>query len=108
MSVEYRPGRPQRPPSHPGEALLEIIEDHAQLSIADAAERMHVTRQALNAVVRGRSRVTAELAERFVAVFGGDASLWLGMQLRCDQYAARVKLAPVLPKLAKFTYPKVA
>jgi addiction module HigA family antidote len=83
--------------------MREIIEERALLSVAAAAEAMHVTRQSLNDVPRGKTGVTAEMAERFEKVFGGSADLWLHMQIRCDRYAAREKLVDVLPKLRRIT-----
>ena len=38
-----------REPTHPGELIGEILEEHFHLSVPDAAARMGVTRQALHA-----------------------------------------------------------
>src|SRR5579872_6848107 len=54
-----------RAPTHPGELIGEIIEEHFKLTIADAAERMGITRQALHNVVRGKSNVSADMAALF-------------------------------------------
>jgi len=53
-----------RSPTHPGELMREIIEEHARLSVTDAARRMGVSRQALHAVLRGRSAVSADMARQ--------------------------------------------
>jgi len=44
--------------------MREIIEEHARLSVTDVARRMGVSRQALHAVLRGRSAVSADMALR--------------------------------------------
>ncbi len=96
-----------RPPTHPGELMREIIEEHARLSVTDAARRMGVSRQALHAVLCGRSAMSADMALRFARLVGGRAELFLRMQENLDLWSARRRLAgrlariePVAPKRA--------
>ncbi len=88
-----------RPPTHPGELMREIIEEHARLSVTDAARRMGVSRQALHAVLCGPLR--------FARLVGGRAELFLRMQENLDLWSARRRLAgrlariePIAPKRA--------
>jgi plasmid maintenance system antidote protein VapI len=48
----------RRAPTHPGELMREILEEHARIPIAEAARRMDVSRQSLHAILRGESAVT--------------------------------------------------
>jgi addiction module HigA family antidote len=82
----------RRPPSHPGELMREIIEGPASLSVTDAARRMGISRQALRAVLHGRSAVSADMALRFARLTGGRAELFLRMQENLDLWTARQRL----------------
>lgn len=75
--------------THPGPWLKTEIIDAHQLPIVDAAKRLHVTRQALSALVNGRAGLTAEMAIRFEKVFGLDAATSLQMQTSYDLAQAR-------------------
>src|SRR5215207_8222594 len=90
--AEYVVRNQTRVPTHPGELMREIIEEHALLSVTDAARRMGVSRQALHAVLRGRSAVSADMALRFAQLTGGRAELFLRMQENLDLWLARQRL----------------
>ena len=77
--------------AHPGPWLKTEIIDAHQLPIVDAAKRLHVTRQALSALVNGRAGLTAEMAIRFEKVFGLDAATSLQMQIFYDLAQARAR-----------------
>jgi antitoxin HigA-1 len=93
----------RRPPSHPGELMREIIEGPASLSVADAARRMGISRQALRAVLRGRSAVSADMALRFARLTGGRAELLLRMQENLDLWTARRRLGVSLARIQPIT-----
>jgi len=75
-------------PVHPG-ALAKANLDELNLSVADAAKAMKVTRQQLHNVMQGRSAVTPGMALRFEKAFGGSADMWLRMQVAYDLAQAR-------------------
>lgn len=79
---------PMKNPVHPG-ALAQANLDELNLSVAEAAKSMRISRQQLHNVVRGRSSVTPEMALRFEKAFGGTADLWLRMQAAYDLAQAR-------------------
>jgi antitoxin HigA-1 len=90
---EYPVRRPlKRPAVHPGALMREILEDHLNLTIAEAARRMGVSRPALYAVLNGTAAVTAEMALRFARLTGGAPELYLNMQTGYDLEAARQRL----------------
>jgi len=75
-------------PVHPG-VLVKANLDELGVSVADAAEALGVTRQALYNVVGGKSAVTPDMAIRFEKGFGGSADMWLRMQVAYSLAQAR-------------------
>jgi addiction module HigA family antidote len=70
-------------PAHPGE-LIRANLDELEVSVADAARHLGVTRQHLYNVIGGRSGVEPEMAVRLAMAFGGEADAWLLMQANYD------------------------
>lgn len=97
-----------RIPTHPGELMREIIEEHVELSVTEAARRMGVSRQALHSVLRGRSAVSADMALRFAQLVSGQAELYLRMQENLDLWQARERLGARLSKIAPVAAKKAA
>lgn len=97
-----------RAPTHPGELMREIIEEHVELSVTEAARRMGVSRQALHAVLRGRTAVSADMALRFARLVNGQAELFLRMQENLDLWGARQRLGARLSKIAPVAIKKAA
>jgi len=91
--------RPQRPPSHPGELIREILEDHLRLSVADTARRIGVSRQSLHSVLAGSTAVTPEMALRLAKLFGCNPDLWLRMQQAHDMWLAERRIAKDLARI---------
>ncbi|MBM3647944.1 MAG: HigA family addiction module antidote protein [Alphaproteobacteria bacterium] len=106
--TELSARRPARAPTHPGELMREIIKEHVRLSVTEAARRMGVSRQALHAVLRGRSAVSADMALRFAQLTGGRPELFLHMQEKCDLWMARLRLGVRLSKIAPVTSKRAA
>jgi len=74
-------------PAHPGEVLREYLPE--DMSVTDAAKALNVTRQALSALLNGRSGVSADMALRLEAALGVEAGFWLRMQVAYDLWEAR-------------------
>jgi addiction module HigA family antidote len=79
---------PMKNPVHPG-TLAKANLDELNLSVAEAAKTMKITRQQLYNVMQGRSALTPEMALRFEKAFGGSADMWLRMQSAYDLAQAR-------------------
>jgi addiction module HigA family antidote len=77
-----------RPTTHPGEMLLKEFLEPAGVSQADAAKRIGVPFQRLNAIVRGRRAVSADTAIRLEALTRMDAVFWLRLQADWDLWHA--------------------
>lgn len=76
-------------PPHPGEVLKELYLDPLELSIAEAARGLKVTRKHLSTIVNGRSAITPGMALRLAKAFGGSAQSWLNMQQAYDLWQAK-------------------
>ena len=75
-------------PVHPGK-LVEANLEELNLTVAETAKALHVTRQQLYNVMRGKSAVSPDMALRFEKAFGGSATMWLAMQTAYDLAQAR-------------------
>jgi addiction module HigA family antidote len=78
----------RRPPTHPGEILLEEFLGPLGLSQAEAARRMGVSTNRLNELVRGKRGVTAETALRLGQLLGTSPEFWLNLQMMFDLWHA--------------------
>ena len=85
-------------PAHPGQVLREYLPE--SLSVAEAAKRLGVTRQALSALINGRAGVSASMALRLEAALGTSAEMWLAMQTNYDLWHARKRRAPKVVRIA--------
>ena len=77
-----------RPPTHPGEMLLREFLEPLGVSQVEAARRMHIPFQRLNAIVKGRRGVSADTALLFEELTGWDAQIWLTLQAKVDLWYA--------------------
>ena len=84
-------------PSHPGEILREYLPPG--MSVSEAANRLKVTRQALSALLNGRSDMSVEMALRLEAALGVKADFWLKLQLQRDLWDARKRPTPHVAKI---------
>ena len=77
-----------RPPTHPGEMLVKEFLEPLGVSQVDAAARMRIPFQRLNAIVKGRRGVSADTALLLEALTGWDAQIWLTLQSKWDLWRA--------------------
>ena len=77
-----------RPPTHPGEMLLKEFLEPLDVSQVEAADRMNIPFQRLNAIVKGRRGVSADTALLLEALTGWDAQIWLTLQSKWDLWHA--------------------
>ncbi|MEP6784978.1 MAG: HigA family addiction module antitoxin [Sphingomonadales bacterium] len=82
----------ERQPTHPGEILKEDVLPALNLSIAEAARQLGISRQALHKVLAGTVAVTPEMALRLGRWCGNGPGLWLRMQQAHDLWAAERKM----------------
>ena len=77
-----------RPPTHPGEMLLEEFLKPLGISQSEFALRLGVSVPRLNGIIRGKRGVTPDTALRLARVLGMSADFWLGLQLDWDLWHA--------------------
>jgi addiction module HigA family antidote len=79
---------PSRAPTHPGEMLLKEFLEPLGVFQVEAADRMKIPFQRLNAIVKGRRAVSADTALLLEALTGWDAQIWLTLQAKWDLWHA--------------------
>lgn len=83
-SLVARPLPTNRPPTHPGEMLLEEILRPMGITQSAFAIRLGVSFPRLNEIIRRRRSVTPDTALRLARVTGMSADFWLGLQQDWD------------------------
>lgn len=77
-----------RPPTHPGEMVLEEYLKPLGVSQSAFAIRLGVSFPRLNEIIRGKRSVTPDTALRLGRVLGISAGFWLGLQQDWDLWHA--------------------
>ncbi len=73
-----------REPIHPGEFLREEYMADLDLSVADLARRLGVTRQTVNDIVREKRGLSPDMCLRLGRLFGTTPQFWMNMQAKVD------------------------
>lgn len=77
-----------RPPTHPGEMLLEEFLRPLGVTQRRLADAIQVPYQRVNEIVNGRRGVTPSTALRLARYLGTSVDFWLNLQQRWDLYRA--------------------
>ncbi|MCA1790889.1 MAG: HigA family addiction module antidote protein [Thioalkalivibrio sp.] len=77
-----------RPPTHPGEMLLEEFLKPLNITQSAFAIRLGVSFPRLNEVINAKRSVTPDTALRLARVTGMSADFWLGLQQDWDLWHA--------------------
>jgi antitoxin HigA-1 len=89
-----------RPPTHPGEMLLEELLNPLGITQSAFAVRLGVSFPRLNEIINARRSVTPDTALRLARVTGMSADFWLGLQQDWDLWhAMRSESAADIDKL---------
>lgn len=78
----------KRPPTSPGEMLLEEFLRPSGLTQVEAARKMQIPLNRLNEIIRGRRGVSADTALRLARLFKTSPEFWMGLQTDCDLWHA--------------------
>lgn len=102
---------PMKNPGHPGRQIKEEL-SFLNLSVAEAAEGLGITRQQLHNVISGKSVITPDMAVRLEKGIGSTAETWLKMQAAYDLARARdraeqITIARLVPKAAEAPAPRL-
>lgn len=77
-----------RPPTHPGEMLLEEFLRPLGMTQTELAARIHVSFPRVNEIVNGKRGVTPDTALRLARLFGTTPEFWLNGQQNWDLWHA--------------------
>ncbi len=77
-----------RPPTRPGEMLLEEFVKPLAITQSELASRLGISFPRLNEIIRGKRAITSDTALRLARVLGMSADFWLGLQLDWDLWHA--------------------
>ncbi|TVQ57422.1 MAG: addiction module antidote protein, HigA family [Spirulina sp. DLM2.Bin59] len=89
-----------RPPTHPGEMLLEEFLTPLNLTQKDLANAILVPYQRVNEIINQRRGVTPSTALRLAKFFDISPDFWLNLQLRWDLYHAQQEEQQILSQIA--------
>jgi antitoxin HigA-1 len=78
-----------RPPTHAGEILLEEFLKPLELTQVEAAEKMGISLNRMNELIRGKRGVTADTALRLAKLLKTTPEFWLNLQNAYDLYEAK-------------------
>ena len=102
MSDIYASERPKRAPSHPGELLREVVLPALNMTVTDAADHLHVSRQQLHNILSEKAGVPPEMALRLGKFCGNGPDLWISMQQAHDLWQASKKVAKEVDRIQTF------
>ena len=78
----------RRPPTRPGEMLLEEFVKPLGITQSELAIRLGISFPRLNEIIRGKRSITSDTALRLARVLGMSADFWLGLQMDWDLWHA--------------------
>jgi len=89
----------QMKPTHPGEMLREDFMPDYRLTAASLAEKLGVSRQTINEILRERRAVSPSMALRLSRLFGNAPEFWLNAQRAVDIWLAQKDQKKALKKI---------
>lgn len=84
-------------PTHPGE-MLDFMPDYG-LTAASLADKLGVSRQTVNEILRERRSISPSTALRLSRLFGNTPEFWLNAQRAVDLWVAEKKNKKTLGKI---------
>lgn len=79
---------PNRPPSHPGTVLRDIVLDGEKPTKAEFAAALGISRQMLHGILTEKHPITVDMAVKLGHVLGNGPGIWLRMQQSHDLWHA--------------------
>ena len=92
-----------RPPTHPGEILLEEYLKPMNLSQRELADAIQAPYQRVNDLVNGRRGITPGTALRLAKFFDTSPDLWMNLQKNLDLWKAMKREGELLDDIPVFT-----
>ena len=94
---------PSPRPSAPRQVLKEKLLDEMQLSQAELANAIGISRPRLNMILKGRCQISAEIALRIERVFDIAPQYWLRIRNEFELFEERERIAQELDRLRQLT-----
>lgn len=91
-----------RPPTHPGEMLLEEYLTPMKLTQRELADAIYVPYQWVNDIVNRRRGISPSTALRLAKFFGMSPDFRMNLQLRWDMYFAQRGETPILEEIQPY------
>jgi addiction module HigA family antidote len=82
-----------RPPTHPGEILLEEFLKPKEISQSALSAKLGIPLQRINTIINGKRGVTPETALLLSRFFETTAEFWMNLQTKYDLWVAERKMA---------------
>ncbi len=82
-----------RAPTHPGEVLLKEFLEPMELTQVEVAQKMEISQNRLNELIRGKRGVTADTALRLAKLLKTTPEFWMNLQAAWDLYHAKHAMA---------------
>lgn len=82
-----------RPPTHPGEVLLEEFLKPREISQSALSAKLGIPLQRINTIINGKRGVTPETALLLSHFFETTAEFWMNLQTKYDLWMAASKMA---------------
>ena len=82
-----------RPPTHPGEVLLEGFLKPREISQSALSAKLGIPLQRINTIINGKRGVTPETALLLSRFFETTAEFWMNLQTKYDLWMAASKMA---------------
>ena len=82
-----------RAPTHPGEMLVEEFLKPLEITQTAAAEKMGISLNRLNELIRGKRGITADTALRLSKLLKTTPEFWMNLQNAVDLYNAKRDLS---------------
>jgi antitoxin HigA-1 len=92
-------------PAHPGEVLRDYLGD---MTVAEAAKRLGVTRTHLSRILNEHAGVSAAMSLRLSAALSTSPEFWLKMQMQFDLWRAQKTKQPKIRPFPHVTKTKEA
>ena len=97
MAEIYRITKPRKmPPVHPGSILRDDVLPALNISVAEAARELGLSRQTLHRILAGQLGVSTETALRLGRWCGNGPGIWARMQQTYDLWHAEREMKAVL------------
>lgn len=94
---------PERKPSHPREFVRDLILDEFDLTQAQLAEYLGVSRRTINQLVNGKRGMTAAMAWRLGKFTNTTPQVWMNMQIGLDLWNALHSSSDEMDQILPYT-----